>query len=137
MTQNKQTTTTTKKPTPKTPPVLLVPLTQHLRQAETGGIGLPGGEGLEETGAVKGWRCPCSRHWVGTGKVGKAGAVLETVGKQFLPWLLGSSESPHACRDCMGLGKPLVGLPGLGWGGGGPGPCCSSAVGSNWRGCSM
>lgn len=33
--------------------------------------------------------------------------LLETVGKQPLCCLPGSSESPHACHDCTALGKPL------------------------------
>lgn len=45
--------------------------------------------------------------------------MLETVGKPCLCRLPGSNESPHACHDCTGLGKPLAGLPGLGCAGGG------------------
>lgn len=43
--------------------------------------------------------------------------------------LLGLNESPHACHDSTGLGKPLMGLLGLGWAGRGGGelsPCHSS-----------
>lgn len=39
------------------------------------------------------------------GRVGRAAAGLQTVGKPFLRRLPGSDESPHACRACVALGK--------------------------------
>lgn len=99
--------------------------------------GEPAAVGGGRTRALEGRHRLCSwcqvaptAHWGGgTGGVGRADAGDR--GKAVSVWLPGSNESSHACHDCLGLGKPPAGLPGLGQaapGSGGLSPCHSSML---------